>query len=63
MDRGESHRIAISRISIPKSAKVGLLRELDIINVNESSLFPEIDHAANYIMSKIAPLSSQRENI
>ncbi len=54
-------RISISKIEIPKSAKQKILQELDRINVNESSLFPEIDHAANYIMSKVAPLEAEHD--
>lgn len=38
--------IKVSRLDVPRTAKKGLLKELDKINVNDSSLFPEIDHAA-----------------
>jgi hypothetical protein len=57
----DSNRIKIFRVRIPKAAKGQLLRELDRINVNEGALFPEIDHAANYIMSKIAPLPEEQD--
>lgn len=47
--------IRISRTRIPASAKEPLLRELDSININSSTLFPEIESAAKYIISKIPP--------
>jgi hypothetical protein len=45
--------IKISSVPIRASAKQGLLDELDSININASTLFPEIESAAKYIMSKI----------
>jgi hypothetical protein len=48
--------IEVTRGRIPADAKKRLLRDLDQININESSLFPEIDHAANYIMQKLTPI-------
>lgn len=45
--------IKIARMKIPASAKKTLLDELDSININASTLFPEIESAAKYIMSKI----------
>lgn len=45
--------ISIARTRIRASAKEELLNELDSININASSLFPEIESAAKYIMSKI----------
>jgi hypothetical protein len=38
---------------VPASAKPALLEELDRININAGTLFPEIESAAKYIMSKI----------
>jgi len=43
----------VSRTKVPASAKKNLLDELDGININASTLFPEIESAAKYIMSKI----------
>jgi hypothetical protein len=53
-------RIKIVRTRIPASAKQALLKELDSININASALFPEIESAAKYIMSKI-PLDEPDE--
>ena len=44
---------SIFRTKVPTSAKKTILEELDDININESTLFPEIEKAAKYIMSKI----------
>jgi hypothetical protein len=51
--------IEVFRTKVPASAKKGILRELDGININASTLFPEIESAAKYIMSKITPVSEQ----
>ena len=53
--------IEIVRTKVPASAKQDLLHELDGININASSLFPEIESAAKYIMSKIPPISDADE--
>lgn len=34
------------------SAKKQILKELDLLSINESSLFPEIDHVSKYITTK-----------
>ncbi len=47
----------IVRTKIPKEAKQTILRQLDRININESSLFPEIEKAALYIMSQLTPVA------
>lgn len=52
--------IKILRTKVPASAKKKLLDELDSININESTLFPEIESAAKYIMSKI-PVSNEAD--
>jgi hypothetical protein len=52
--------IKILKRRVPASAKKGLLDELDSININASTLFPEIESAAKYIMSKI-PVSEAHE--
>ena len=54
--------IRVNRIDIPASAKKQLLNELDSININESALYPEIESAARYIMSKITPLAGDFED-
>ena len=53
--------IEIVRTKVPASAKKQLLDELDSININASTLFPEIKSAANYIMSKIPPTTEPDE--
>ncbi|WP_151179545.1 FRG domain-containing protein [Hypericibacter terrae] len=53
--------IRVTRKAIPAGAKKKLLEELDSININASTLFPEIDSAAKYIMSKITPLNDVDE--
>lgn len=40
------------RIIIPEEYKENILRELDHYNINERSLFPEIDHQLKYIQMK-----------
>jgi hypothetical protein len=50
---GNKFGIEVFRTKVPASAKKKLLDELDGININASTLFPEIDSAAKYIMSKI----------
>jgi hypothetical protein len=45
--------IEVFKTKVPASAKRNLLDELDGININASTLFPEIESAAKYIMSKI----------
>ena len=37
---------------VPADFKATILRQLDRVNINESSLFPEIEKAALYIMSQ-----------
>ncbi|MDP4024157.1 FRG domain-containing protein [Methylobacterium sp. NEAU 140] len=61
LDNNESD-IQITRIAIPAASKKSLLDELDVININESSLFPEIESSAKYIMRKITPLSDNFED-
>lgn len=52
--------IKISRMPIAAHDKRVILEQLDKININASTLFPEIDFAAKHIMSKLSPL--QRED-
>lgn len=57
----KSSAIEIDRKTVPAAAKKGLLAELDRININESTLFPEIESAAKYIISKIPPNAESDE--
>lgn len=48
--------IRVIRTTIPSTAKRAILQQLNRININESSLFPEIDKAALYIMEQLTPV-------
>jgi hypothetical protein len=48
--------IEIIRTTIPATAKTKIIRQLNQININESSLFPELDRAAQYIMEQLTPV-------
>ncbi len=48
--------ITVRTFKVPAEAKQPILKELDGININASTLFPEIESAAKYIMSKITPV-------
>lgn len=49
--------IKIDRRNIPAGSKSTILTQLDRVNINQSSLFPEIEKAASYILSKLTPMS------
>lgn len=55
-DDDASNGIVVTRTPVPASAKGKLLRELDGIGINESTMFPEIEAAARYVMSKLTPI-------
>jgi hypothetical protein len=61
LEDSNTYEIQIVRTKVPASAKKKLLEELDGININASTLFPEIESAAKYIMSKI-PINEADEN-
>ncbi|MGY8624418.1 FRG domain-containing protein [Chromobacterium violaceum] len=50
LDEKGSPEIKISRISIKN--KIGILQELDMLNINESTVFPNIENSAKYIADK-----------
>ncbi|MFZ2980834.1 MAG: FRG domain-containing protein [Sphingobium sp.] len=52
----------VSRITIPASAKPKILRDLDRVNINRATLFPEVESAAKYIMGKLVPVEGGSEN-
>lgn len=56
-----SFGIQVFRTKVPASKKKLLLKELDGININRSTLFPEIESAAEYIMNKITPINEPDE--
>ena len=47
-------RIKHRQIIIPQAAKVPIRRELEALGINESTLFPEIDRAASYIVRRFS---------
>ena len=47
--------LKISRTVVPAEAKRKISESLDKIGINESTMFPEIESAARYIMSKVTP--------
>jgi hypothetical protein len=57
-DDDDNIGIEIDRRTVPVISKPRILRQLDKININQSSLFPEIEKAASYILSKLTPLPS-----
>ncbi len=44
--------IQINRVVIKKEDKAKILRELDLLNINESSVFPYIENSAKYVAQK-----------
>jgi hypothetical protein len=60
LDDSNGSGIEIRRTIVPATAKQKILGELDGININARTLFPEIESAAKYIMSKI-PISEAEE--
>jgi hypothetical protein len=61
LEESNEFEIEMFRTKVAASAKNQLLNELDSININASTLFPEIESAAKYIMSKIPPLNDTDE--
>ena len=52
--------IAIERIPISARAKKQILRELDVLNINESTVFPYIENSAKYLAGKYRIGSSKK---
>ena len=48
----------LKRFTIPKSNKKKLLKELDRININESTMFPDIETSAKYLIGKLADVEA-----
>ncbi len=51
----DEHEIRVTRMIVPADLKTPLTKELDLLNINGSSMFPEIESAAKYIMGKLIP--------
>jgi len=47
-----TENIQIYRITIKKESKQKILAELDLLNINESSVFPYIENSAKYVAQK-----------
>lgn len=50
LDENGTDEIAVSRITV--SNKAAILRELDTLNINESTVFPYIENSAKYVAAK-----------
>lgn len=48
----KSKGLKLTKIQIPAAHKVSILGQLDILNINSRSLFPEIEFASKYIKEK-----------
>lgn len=54
--------IDVARMVVPAEAKTRILRDLDRVNINRAALFPEVESAAKYIMSKLVPAPGRGDN-
>ena len=52
----------MTRTRIPTTSKARLISDLDRVNLNMSTLFPEIESAAKYIKAKLTPIAGEPEN-
>jgi len=55
LNESRASSLKLETTIIPKSAKRRILRELDSININDSTVFPELERASAYIMGKLSP--------
>lgn len=55
LEDNNSSGFNITRTSIPAASKRKIRDSLDRIGINPSTMFPEIESAARYIMSKVTP--------
>jgi hypothetical protein len=59
-----SNGLKINQILIPGASKPKILEELDKLNINSRSLFPEIESASKYIKAKyVIPSAMEDENL
>lgn len=61
LKKNNPYQIRVSQMTIPASAKPKILRDLDLVNINRAALFPEVESAAKYIMSKLVPVEGGGE--
>lgn len=54
-----AYDLTIMRTPVPANAKARIKTSLDKIGINESTMFPEIDSAARYVMSKVTPAAEE----
>lgn len=52
LDEKGTPEIQVTRIAV--SQKAAILRELDLLNINESTVFPYIENSAKYVAQKFA---------
>ena len=46
------HEIKERKFLIPHDAKQNILRELDILNINEAFVYPDFEHISTYIRER-----------
>ncbi len=61
LKQDNNSNIKITKTNIPHKSKANILKELDYININASTIFPEIESAAKYIISKLTPTNDEEE--
>lgn len=42
----------IHRIRIDKNSKADLLKELDLVNINSRTIYPNLENTAKYLLEK-----------
>lgn len=53
LDATPAPGITVERIMVNGNSKGDILKALDVVGINESTMFPEIDRAAKYIRDKV----------
>lgn len=54
--------IGIELVRFEISNKTVILRELDQLNINDSTVFPDIEHSAKYIAQKLSQMDGKRSS-
>ena len=57
----DEYRPEIKHINIPKASKLNLLKELETLSISKATLFPEIDHVAQFLQTekRVKPFNSE----